>query len=145
MDLGMGGTVLWTVEDSTLVARNPTSLAETARLRLPGRISALNLAGPTAMVALGDGGAVSVDVSDPRDPQVGFRLTGMDFAYDAAVLDGRAYVAAGAQGVFVYDLDASGEPVKLGVIREPDFAGDLLIHRGHLYILDRSGDNLYRM
>jgi hypothetical protein len=142
--LAPGGNVLWTLEDSTLVARRPGDLSELARLGLPGRAVAINLAGPLATIALGDAGAAIVDVSDPRSLATRHVLTGMDFAYDAAALDGRVYVAAGAQGVFVYDFDGQGLPSKLGVVREPDFSGDLLVRDGRLYILDRAAGKLYR-
>jgi hypothetical protein len=142
--LAPGGNVLWTLEDSSLVARRPGDLSEVARLGLPGRAVAINLAGPLATVAMGDAGAAMVDVSDPRSPAVQHVLAGMDFAYDAAALDGRVYVAAGAQGVFVYDFDGQSTPSKLGVVREPDFSGDLLVREGRLYILDRAAGRLYR-
>lgn len=142
--LRAGGDVLWTLEDSSLVARRPGDLSEFSRLALPGRAVALNLEGSTATLALGDAGAALVDVSNPRAPSLRHVLTGMDFAYDAAELAGRLYVAAGAQGVFVFELDAPGEPRKLGVVREPDFSGDLLVRAGRLYILDRAAGKLYR-
>jgi len=142
--LSAAGNVLWTLEDSSLVGRNPGNLSETTRLRLPSRATAFTLSGPTAFVAVGDSGAVAVDISDPRAPRVTLRLVGMDFAFDAAALDGRIYVAAGAQGVFVYEV-ASGQANRLGVIRDLDFAGDLLVRGGRLYILDRSAGSLFRL
>jgi hypothetical protein len=142
--LAPGGNVLWTLEDSSLVARSPGDLSELGRLELPGRAVAINLAGPLATIAMGDAGAAMVDVSDPRSLAIQHVLTGMDFAYDAAALHRRVYVAAGAQGVFVYDFDGQGTPVKLGVVREPDFSGDLLVRAGRLYILDRAAAKLYR-
>ena len=86
-----------------------------------------------------------MDVSNPISPRITYRIVGMDFALDAAVLDGRVYVAAGAQGVFVYELNSEGQPVQLGVVRDLDFAGDLLVRGNRLYILDRSAGSLYRL
>jgi hypothetical protein len=101
--LAPGGNVLWTLEDSdsSLVARRPGDLSELARLGLPGRAVAINLAGPLATIALGDAGAAIVDVSDPRSLATRHVLTGMDFAYDAAdllVRDGRLYILDRAAG-----------------------------------------------
>lgn len=142
--LGAGGSAVWTLEDSSLVARNPSSLAALGQVSLPGRGVAVTLAGPMALVSMGNQGVAVVDVSDPRAPVAGEVLTGMDFAYDAAALDGRIYVAAGAQGLFVFD--ATGDrPTPLGVIRATDFAGDLLVKDGRLYILDRAAGRLYRL
>lgn len=142
--LGAGGAALWTLEDSVLVARNPTTLAQVGSLSLPGRGVAISLSGPLALVSMGNEGVLMVDVSDPGAPSGGMSMTGMEFAYDAVALDGRLYVAAGAQGIFVYDT-AGGTPTRIGVIRDTDFAGDLLVRDGHLYILDRAANKLHRM
>ncbi len=143
--LGAGGAVVWTLEDSTMVARNPATLAQVGAVSLPGRGSSVSFAGPLALVAMGNEGAAMVDISDPTQPALNTVLTAMDFAYDAVALDGRIYVAAGAQGVFVYDGRGGEEPSREGVIRDTDFAGDLLVRDGRLYILDRAANRLYRM
>jgi len=143
--LTLAGGVLWTIEDSSVVSRNATTLAEVGRVTLPGRAVSLFVAGPLAMVSMGGAGATMLDVANPASPRVTTALTGMDFAFDAVALDGRLYVAAGQQGVFVYDATGGRDPVRLGVVRDMDFAGDLLVKDGHLYILDRAAGRLFRM
>jgi hypothetical protein len=143
--LGAGGAVVWTLEDSMMVARNPATLAQVGAVSLPGRGASVSFAGPLALVAMGNEGAAMVDISDPTQPSVTTVLTAMEFAYDAVALDGRIYVAAGAQGVFVYDGRGGEDPSREGVIRDTDFAGDLLVREGRLYILDRAANRLYRM
>lgn len=144
MGIKMSEGVLWSVEDSALVGRDPGTLRELGRASLPGQPRHLSLSGRTAVASMGADGACLVDVSHPGQPSVVGMVREMEFAYAAAMMDGRLYVAGGPQGIFVYDITNPGKPRAVGVARDIGFAGDVLVHDGRLFILDRERSEVHR-
>ncbi|RME92941.1 MAG: hypothetical protein D6766_09140, partial [Verrucomicrobia bacterium] len=81
---------------------------------LGGPAESVQVVGQTAYVAVGGGGLLIVDVSDPAHPT---RLGGHDtdgIALDVALSGNRAFVADGPAGVVVLDVSDPAHPVPLG-------------------------------
>lgn len=60
-------------------------------------------------------------------------------ATELAVAGGRAYVTAGAEGLFIYDVSTPAQPRKVGEVKPSnDFFTDVLVHGQTLYVGTRS-------
>jgi hypothetical protein len=108
---------------------------------VPRRIT---LADSLAIVAAGSGGVYAVDIRDPDHPVELANWSGARFAYDAAILHDRVYIAAGPEGLYVLRLSAEGfAPV--GLSRGLGFVAAVEAGPDAVYLLDRSGFALRRV
>jgi hypothetical protein len=104
----------------------------------------LTLSDSLAIVAAGSGGVYAVDIRDPDHPAELANWSGARFAYDAALLHDRVYVAAGPEGLYVLRLTALGfTPV--GLSRSLGFVAAVEAGPDAIYLLDRAGFALRRV
>lgn len=138
--------VLWISTESALVGVSAAgdSLALLASLPTRGPARGMVVEGDHLALALGAAGFLLLDISDVHAPRERLQWTGARFAYDVALDADRAFLAAGAEGVYVFGL--SGEtPALLGLARALGFAVALASDDGYTYVIDRSGSLLRRI
>jgi hypothetical protein len=138
--------IVWAMTDSALVsleieADSLRILSTTAMPPGGRRIAAL---GNTVAVALGEGGTLVMDTSDPAAPRQVFDWQGARYAYDVSLAGSRLFVAAGPEGVYILDL-STPEPTVLGLARELGFAAALASNGDYTYVLDRNSNSLRRI
>jgi hypothetical protein len=104
----------------------------------------MTLTDSLAVIAAGSGGVYAVDLRDPDHPVELYNWGGARFAYDAAVLHDRVYVAAGPEGLYVLRFTADGfAPV--GLSRNLGFVAAVEAGPDAIYLLDRTGLTLRRV
>lgn len=83
-------------------------------------------------------GALSViDIADPRTPRLlGRRAEGLPSPYRIALADGLAFVAAGADGLQVFDVGEPGAIALIGSFAAPDARG-VAVSGEHVFLADR--------
>jgi hypothetical protein len=142
-----GNDILWVLSeerlvsyrvagDGTVEALGADTLAATAR-----RLTVID---SIALVAAGTGGVFAIVISDPADPRNLWNWSGARFAYDAALTNNTAYVAAGPEGLYVLALTADGF-VARGLIRQVGFVAAIEADSESVYLLDRTGGLLRRI
>ncbi len=122
---GRGGLVVLDLSD-------PVAPSTVTRLPLPGFQGEIHLAGDLAcLVAFG--AAVSlVDVSNPAQPAL-LSSIAVDVR-SVAVLDDLAYVAAGDEGLRIYDLADPQNPVPISQCVLPGYAWDVVAAGDFAYV-----------
>lgn len=90
--------------------------------------------GPVVYVADGPGGLVTVDVRDPRHPQVLGRVATGGLATGVVVDGTTAYVAAGSAGLVVVDVRDPAAPTILGRAAMPGTAVRVAYSEGHAFV-----------
>jgi hypothetical protein len=146
LQLDEARAVLWASTDHSLVALRISgdSLVKIGSVPLGGSGVRFVIEKSLAAVAMGEKGVALYDIADPTQPKLRTVWTGAHFAYDVSIDDGRLYVAAGPEGVYVVDL--SGDlPRTIGLARALGFASAIASHDGHTFILDRRANALRRI
>ncbi len=101
-----------------------------------GNVNDVRVAGDYVYLASGRrfSGLLVVDVGNAADPQlVGFASAAEGQGTDLALADGLAFLAAGAAGLFIFDISDPQDPVLLGSLDTPgnargvDVSGDLVV------------------
>jgi hypothetical protein len=138
--------VLWASTDHSLVALRISgdSLVKIGSVPLGGSGLRFIIEKSLAAVAMGEKGVALYDIADPTQPKLRTVWTGAHFAYDVSIDDGRLYVAAGPEGVYVVDLSGDA-PRTIGLARSLGFASAIASHDGHTFILDRRANALRRI
>ena len=133
--------VIWAVTASELLALRPSmdSLSVISRVPMPKGAQRVDVDGSLAAVALGDSGVKFVNVADPEHPSVITGWTGIRFAHDVALAGGKAFVAAGIDGVARVSLKNGTTPVLEGLMRELGFIVAVEASGQYIWVLDRSG------
>jgi len=142
-----GSQRLWVLTEDRLVAFDvdesgrPSARGAYTFGAVPRR---LTLTDSLAIVSAGSGGVYAVDLRDPDHPAELANWSGARFAYDAAQLYDRVYVAAGPEGLYVLRLTAEGfTPV--GLSRSLGFVAAVEAGPDAIYLLDRAGYALRRV
>jgi hypothetical protein len=94
-------------------------------------------------VALGDSGVRFLDVTDAAQPKTLTEWRGTAYAYDVALKDRVAYVAAGIDGLAKLTVLQSA-PRLDGLARELGFIVSVTAKGDDLWVLDRSGSAVVR-
>ena len=138
--------VLWASTDRELVALRITgdSLVAIGAVPLAGIGLRVVVEKGLAAVAMGEKGVALIDVSDPMHPRSRGDWTVARFAYDVSLDNGRLFVAAGPEGVYLVDVTATTTRT-IGLARQLGFASALASHDGHTFILDRRTNALRRI
>lgn len=146
LELDGGRGVLWAITDDELIAFRSAgdSLERSGSTALSAGGRRVTIDGTRLAAALGEGGVLVFDVSDPSRPDSIGAWSGARFAYDVSLAGDRLYVAAGPEGVYVLNI-ASGAPTTLGLARELGFAAALVSRNGFTYLIDRSTNALRRI
>lgn len=130
--------VVWVLEGPRLVARRGGTLEEVGALELTASARSLDVDGQLGLVAAGRDGVYVIDVSDPAAPRLAARYQGVRNALDAALLESRAYIAAGEQGLVVLDLERPGESEPAAVVRNLGSPSMVLRSSGQVWVVDGS-------
>jgi hypothetical protein len=138
--------VLWALEGQRLVAYSVSQLVEVGSVELPAAGLVLALDGPRALVSMGHEGLVIADVTNPANPALLGRVTGLRFAHGMALVGTRAYIATGHGGLLVLDVSEPTAIHTLGVVRDLGFVQDVAVApSGELLVVDRGGNRLIRV
>lgn len=137
------GTI-WALTSSSLYALHPAadSFTVVGRVPLPNGARRLDVQGNMLAVALGDSGVRFLDVTDASRPSTITEWRGTPFAYDVAINDGVAYVAAGIDGLAKITIGA--QPRLDGLARELGFIVGVAARAPEIWVLDRSGSAVVR-
>jgi hypothetical protein len=130
---------VWTLEGRRLIAREPATLQLVSALVLPDAGRFLVVDGTLAAIGSVAEGIFLVNLEDPANPRlvVTLKLEGVHAAA-ASVLDrDRLYVAAGQQGLLVFEVIDRASPRRLGVIRGVGSADAVAVVGSTVYIVDR--------
>jgi hypothetical protein len=148
VDLGWAGERrFWVLTEDRLAAFDVDSsgtVTPRGALALSAVARRLTLTDTLAVIAAGSGGVYAVDIRDPDHPAETANWSGARFAYDVAFLHGRAYVAAGPEGLYVLRLTADGF-TPLGLSRHVGFIAAVAAGPDAIYLLDRTGLALRRV
>ncbi len=128
--------IAWVLEGPRLVARDGGTLAEVGALELTASARSLDVDAALAVVAAGRDGVYVIDVSDPAMPRLTARYQGIRNAFDAALLESRAYIAAGEQGLVVVDIERPSAPEVVGVVRNLGSPSLVLRASRQLWVVD---------
>lgn len=140
--------IVWALTETALIAlaASDSGLADSlGAMEIPGTGRRLILNGSTAAVAVGDGGAVVADVSDPSAVRQTAQWNGARFVYDVALSTGALYVAAGPEGLYVMSRSPDGGLSPIGLARGLGFIAALESRGDDLFLLDRSGSVVRRV
>jgi hypothetical protein len=137
--------VVWAVTSGSLYAlrTEADSFSVVSRTGLPVGARKVDVQGNLAAVALGDSGIRFFDVAEPAQPKHLTDWRGTPFAYDVALNDSKAYVAAGIDGMAVLTLDGSTARLD-GLARELGFIVSVAARAPFVWVLDRSGSAVVR-
>ncbi len=91
-------TTAWWDTGSASLRLYPLGISLVATYNTVGPAFSVVISGDHAVLADGDGGLVTVDVTDPADPQAGGEATSLGSARDLVVEGNFAYVAVGQSG-----------------------------------------------
>ncbi len=92
-----------------------------------------------AVVAVGDGGILTLDMSDPHEPKVAGRFNSTNFIVDVWVYGRHAYVGTAHQGVLVLDLANPAQPVLMGTLETRGHVRDLMFAPPYVWLALDSG------
>jgi hypothetical protein len=148
VDLGWAGARrFWVLTEDRLAAFDVDDagvVSPRGALALSAVARRLTLTDSLAVIAAGTGGVYAVDIRDPDHPVEASNWSGARFAYDAAVLHDRVYVAAGPEGLYVLRLTDTGfSPI--GLSRNVGFIAAVEAGPDAIYLLDRTGLALRRV
>jgi hypothetical protein len=111
---------------------------------LPATGRRLAIEDSTALIAAGAGGVFAVNIADPSAPKAIANWSGARFAYDATLVHGLAYLAAGPEGLYVLTLGPAGFGPR-GLDRDAGFVAAVKTDGQSIYLIDRTGGVLRRM
>ncbi len=93
-----------------------------------------------AAIAVGPGGLLILDMSDPPNPRIVGRFNGAGYAFDVWIHEETAYVATPRQGLLVLDLKNPSQPVLMGKLETRGQVRDLMFEPPYVWMaLDSSG------
>lgn len=123
---GMTGMSIWNIAD-------PSNPSELGRYDTPGYACGVDVAGPYAYVADGDGGLRIIDVSAPARP-VEVRHLNMEAACCVHIQDHYAYVAD--LGLRIIDVADPRAPVEIAFCQTPGVAYGVHVNGSYAYVAD---------
>ena len=133
------GVVVIDVTDAT----NPTHITTVSIPQGDPDIQAvkLDIMAPWLFVSLLKGGLNIYDITDPSQPQLIASITpGFGYVYQSMVSGTYLFVAAGFQGVQIYDISDIRNPAELYTLDTLGNTKRLLYNNNYLYVLD--GDDI---
>lgn len=130
--------IVWTLTSSELYALRPAadSFAIEGRLPLPRGAQRVDVEGNLAAVALGDSGLRFVDVTDVTQPKRIADWRGTPFTYDVALAGGKAYIAAGIDGMARVSLKNGTTTLMEGLARELGFIVAITSDGKYLWVIE---------
>lgn len=139
--------ILWVLTEDRLGAYRVDSAGAATLLgadSLPATGRRLAMDDSIALVAAGAGGVFAISLSDPTAPKTLANWAGARFAYDATIVHGIAYLAAGPEGMYILDLNATGFAAR-GLGRDAGFVAAVKSDGQSIYLIDRTGGLLRRI
>ena len=141
------GDILWVLTEDRLGAYR-VDTAGVATLvgadSLPATGRRLAIEDSIALIAAGAGGVFAVSLSDPTAPKTLANWSGARFAYDATIVHGIVYLAAGPEGLYILDLSPTGFSAR-GLGRDAGFVAAVKSDGKAIYLIDRTGGQLRRI
>ena len=102
-------------------------------------MSRFDLDGTLIAVAMADSGLRFIDAADPKQPRHIADFKDVRFAYDVALTNNTAFIAAGIDGMVKVSLRDRATMVKEGIARELGFIVSVEASGQNLWVLDRAG------
>jgi hypothetical protein len=92
-----------------------------------------------AVIAVGDGGVLILDMSDPRDPRLLGRFNGAGYAFKVWLHERLAYIRTSRQGLLLLDLKNPSQPVLMGSLETRSRINDLMFDPPYVWMALDSG------